>query len=177
MENSRAQRHITHRDSSFHTPTIVTSHTNYVFSRRLILCIQKFIRRPKTCNSILSQFNSPADHRSAKWHRPFWPINMPAPPRVLDASPRPPPLSRFETHQKQMRLSKAHPCLIEALRPSRTWQQGVGARHARMLSMLRVAPLPRFARPCQPEPCWPSAGLKQGTAPKADQLHFPPRVQ
>ena len=61
--------------------------------------------------------------------------------------------------------------LVRALRPSGTPSQRVGPPHARMQACCawvrsRYAPLRR-------EPCWPSNGLKQGTAPKADQLHKP----
>lgn len=92
--------------------------------------------------------------------RPFA-FGEPAPPttrRSLQDSPK-----------ADAALTGAQSLLVRALSPPGTPAQGVGPPHARMQACCawvrsRFAPLHR-------EPCWPSYGLKQGTAPKADQLH------
>ena len=51
-------RHFTHRLSSLHTPSFVTSHTDFGKSGRFSVFFQKVTGRAKMCNSILTIFNS-----------------------------------------------------------------------------------------------------------------------
>ena len=136
-------RHFTHQDSSFHTPPFVTSHTDFGKSGGFFVVLQTITSHPKSCNSILTLFNSLTARRAAsKRHRPSRPITYMRPFAPMGRTRAPHHRRGFRTHQKQMRKSERRPCFHEALRPSRTPLQGVGARHAQMLRILRVAPLP-----------------------------------
>ena len=139
----QALRHFTHHDSSFHTPSFVTSHTDFGKSARFNMVFQTVIDRTESCNSILTLYNSLTALRAASTrHRPRRPITYMRPFAPLGRTRAPHHKRGFRTHQKQMRKSERRPCFHEALRPSRTPPQGVGARHAQMLRILRVASLP-----------------------------------
>jgi hypothetical protein len=139
----QALRHFTHRLSSFHTPSFVTSHTDFGKSARFHMHFQHVTAPSKLCNSILTLFNSLTALRAAsKRHRPSRPITIMRPFAPMGRTRAPHHKRGFRTHQKQMCKSQTRPCFHEALRPSRTPPQGVGARHAQMLRILRVAPLP-----------------------------------
>jgi len=171
----QALRHFTHRDSSFHTPSFVTSHTNFGKSARFIMVFQSVIARSKLCNSILTLFNSLIALRAAsKRHRPNRPISYMRPFAPMGRTRAPHHKRGFRTHQKQMRKSERRPCFHEALRPSRTPLQGVGARHAQMLRILRVAPLPLRALAARTALFFFS-GSSKGRLRKQINFHFSPR--
>ena len=139
----QALRHFTHPDSSLHTPSFVISHTDFGKSARFSSAFPTVIVRLESCNSILTHYNSLTALRAAsKRHQPNRPITYMRPFAPLGRTRAPHHKRSFRTHQKQMRKSEGRPCFHEALRPSRSPLQGVGARHAQMLRILRVAPLP-----------------------------------
>ena len=71
----QALRHFTHHDSSLHTPSFVTSHTDFGKLTRFSMSIQTVTRRSKSCNSILTLYNSLTALRAAmRRHRPSRPI-------------------------------------------------------------------------------------------------------
>jgi len=104
---------------------------------------QTVTKSADSCNSLITLYNSLTALRAAsKRHRPNRPITYMRPFAPMGRTRAPHHERGFRTHQKQMRKSERRPCFHEALRPSRTPLQGVGARHAQMLRILRVAPLP-----------------------------------
>lgn len=104
-------RHFTHRHSSLHTPVFVISHTDFVNLSRFLIIFQYLKESPKTCNSILTLFNSLAALQAASNGIGLTADNHHAPLRPVGANPRPPPQKGLRTHQKQTCLSETPPLL------------------------------------------------------------------
>lgn len=81
VDNSLFFRHFTHQTSSFHTPSFVTSHTEYAKTGGFTLLFQRLTSRLESCNSILTLYNSLTAQRAAKRNPPrgrilTWPIKV-----------------------------------------------------------------------------------------------------
>lgn len=130
-------RHFTHHNSSLHTPIFVISHTDSEKSGCFSLVFQWFTSPLKTCNSLLTQFNSLAALQAAYMASAFRPITIMRPFAPLGRTRAPHHKKASGLTKSRTACRKRRPCFDRALRPSKTPFQGVGARHARSFASAR----------------------------------------
>ncbi len=172
----QALRHFTHHDSSLHTPSFVTSHTDFGKSARFNMVFQSVIDRMESCNSILTLYNSLTALRAAsKRHRPSRPITYMRPFAPLGRTRAPHHKRGFRTHQKQMRKSERHPCFHESPKTIPNPATRCGCSPCSDASHLARGSAPA-SRPCSVNRAVLFSGSSKGRLRKQINFHFSPRL-